>query len=114
MTKRMQAGLCALALAAVLATSPTALAESVPVVSFSGTGDRTTESFQVDDGWAVEWTTDDERFQATLRDTLSGIPSLTANPVDPGSGRVVYARGGTFQFEVETEGSWTIEVFDLR
>jgi len=100
--------------AALCAASVPVEAESVPVESFSGTGDRMTETFEVDDGWAVEWTTDDERFQATLRDTLTGIPSLTANPVDPGSGRVVYARGGKFHFEVEAEGSWTIEVYDLR
>lgn len=115
MTGNRPARIGALFLAAALAGAGVPVAaESVPVASFSGTGDRITETFEVDDGWAVEWTTDDERFQATLRDTLSGIPSLTANPVDPGSGRVVYARGGVFQFEVEAEGSWTIEVYDLR
>ena len=106
------AGLFALAVLGFFPDSAQAAETRTPIVEFNGTSDFVTEPFTVDDAWSVEWSTEDERIEIYLKETRSEIPSLVANPVDPGEGRVVYAQNGTFHFEIKAEGPWHIAVYD--
>jgi hypothetical protein len=56
-----------------------------PVVSFSGTGDSQTESFNIESGqWRIKWTTKNEQpagagtFRVTVHSAVSGRPLMVA------------------------------------
>jgi len=78
------------------------------VAQFSGTGDMTTDSFTVQEGWEIAWTTQASRFQMTLSEDGNTRVLLTREGA--GSGTTVPRGSGTFQLIVEADGPWNLEV----
>lgn len=98
---------------AALVTDRALAAEATaPIAVFDGTGDATTKEFSVDDIWSVQWRTEADAATIVLDGPDVEVPSIVAAPVDPGSGRSFYVRGGTYHFVVRADGPWHLEVHD--
>ena len=87
-----------------------ALADGKVVASFSGTGPTVTEPFVVDDGWDLHWDAEARRFQVTVFDMDSQIPSIAVDQVQVGGGTRQYVEGGRFRLDVHANGPWIVEI----
>jgi hypothetical protein len=81
----------------------------VVVLDISGSGDLTSEPFEVREGWQVQWQTEGEAFTFAIR----GDQDLGTiiDEQGPASGVTSPVPTGTFRIEVSAVGPWSIQVF---
>ena len=78
------------------------------VVELSGTGDQSTDTFQVRGGWEIHWETTGERFAlAIVGDQDLGT---VVGREEPGSGVTFRAEAGTYRVEVSAAGPWSLRI----
>jgi hypothetical protein len=78
------------------------------VAQFSGASDQTTQSFQVREGWAINWDSTGQRFAFAIRGDRDF--GTVINITEPGSGVTSPTGAGSFHLEVTAQGSWTISI----
>jgi hypothetical protein len=78
------------------------------VAEFRGTGDQTTDTFQVREGWQIQWGNSGPRFAFAI--TGDRDFGTVIDQHEPGSGVTSPVGGGAFQLVISAEGSWTIVV----
>jgi hypothetical protein len=78
------------------------------VAEFDGSGDLTTQSFTVRDGWEIHWTSESEAFTLAIR----GDRNLGTVVDGAGTGLGVTSPpvGGTFHLEITAGSSWSVTV----
>jgi len=78
------------------------------VAEFDGTGNQTTPSFTVRDGWEIHWTSESEAFTLAIR----GDRNLGTVVDGAGSGLGVTSPpvGGTFHLEITAGSSWSVTI----
>jgi hypothetical protein len=78
------------------------------VAEFDGSGDLTTQSFTVREGWEIHWTSESEQFTLAIR----GDRNLGTVVDGAGAGLGVTSPpvGGTFYLELTAGGSWSVTV----
>jgi hypothetical protein len=78
------------------------------VAEFDGSGDLTTTSFTVRDGWEIHWTSESEAFTLAIR----GDRNLGTVVDGAGTGLGVTSPpvGGTFHLEITAGSSWSVTV----
>jgi hypothetical protein len=80
----------------------------VVVLDISGSGDLTSEPFEVREGWQLQWQTEGEAFTVAIR----GDQDFGTIIDQPGSASGVTSPvpTGTFRIEVTAVGPWSIQV----
>ena len=78
------------------------------VDEFSATGNVTTNSFRVRQGWSIHWESMSDSFGLAIRGDRDFGTVISLD--EPGSGVTSPTGAGTFHLEVTAEGAWTIEV----
>jgi len=81
---------------------------SSTVAEFNGTGDATTDEFQVRGGWQIQWETSGDRFSfAIIGDEDFGT---VMERDEPGSGTTARAHSGTYRLDIAAEGQWSVRI----
>lgn len=93
--------------AGLLATGEAA---AMDTIRFTGEGDEMTAPFKMDRPWRVEWRSEGRRLELILVQKDSEVESWLANLVGPGSGSTHYVEPGTYYFDVNAWGPWSVEV----
>jgi hypothetical protein len=93
-------------------TTATTAADPDLAGHFSGTGDDTSESFEVTDNWEIRWQAADSPFEVELftEDGSSRGTIVTSSGDVEGSTFVVEA--GRFYLMVRTTGDWSVDIVD--
>jgi hypothetical protein len=81
---------------------------------FSGSGDDTTEVFEVAENWEVRWTSTGSSFTLELftEDDTSRGTIVTAS--DQAEGSTFVVEGGRFYIAVTTDGDWSLDIVTQR
>jgi hypothetical protein len=78
------------------------------VVEVTGSGDQTTESFHVRQGWRIRWDSAGERFALSIRGERD-LGTVIDN-TEPAGGVTSPAGAGTFHLEIVADGSWSVRI----
>jgi hypothetical protein len=76
----------------------------------SGLGARAIRPFTVDGPWEVTWDARGDYFGLFLHDANGDLVDVSANQSGPGSSSSYHPRGGTYYFDVNALGSWTMRI----
>jgi len=88
--------------------SPLPAAPTDSIAKFSGTGDETTETFDVEGTWYITWRNQGDKFELTV--TGDHDLGTVASQDEPGSGGVQSMQPGTYRLEIAAEGRWTVQI----
>jgi hypothetical protein len=80
----------------------------VVVRDFSGTGNETTETFELAGRWRLDWRSEGERFRLTV--TGDNDLGTLVREQGPQNGTTVVELGGTYRIEIVAKGAWSITV----
>lgn len=75
---------------------------SVYIANYQSNTDKSTEPFDVDDGWEIRWEVDAGTVTIELSD---GEGDLLEVIEAEGRGQRAFAEGGTYQLDIDTDGS---------
>jgi hypothetical protein len=78
------------------------------VISFSGDGDQTTESFEVRQGWQIQWQ-HDRKFAMAIRGDRD-FGTVIDEKGKAGSGVTSPVGAGTFYLEITANGPWQVTI----
>jgi hypothetical protein len=78
------------------------------VVEFSGSGDQVTDSFHVRQGWRIRWQSTGDRFALSILGERDLGKVIDNN--EPASGVTSPAGAGTFHFEIDADGPWSVRI----
>lgn len=78
------------------------------VAEFSGTGNQTTDAFQVREGWQIQWANSGPSFAFAI--TGDRDFGTVIDQREPASGVTSPVGGGTFRLEISADGPWTISI----
>jgi hypothetical protein len=78
------------------------------IVTFTGTGDQTTPSFQVRAGWQIRWENEGDRFTFAIRGDRDF--GTVVDQQEPGNGVTSPTGEGTFHLEITAAGAWTVTI----
>jgi hypothetical protein len=78
------------------------------VAEFSGDSNQTTGSFQVREGWAINWESTGQQFAFAIRGDRDF--GTVINIDEPGSGVTSPTGAGTFHLDVTAAGPWAISI----
>lgn len=76
----------------------------------SGLGARATRPFTVDGPWEVTWDARGDYFGLFLHDANGDLVGVSANQSGAGRGSSYQPQGGTYYFDVNALGSWTMRI----
>lgn len=79
-----------------------------PVAEFRGTGDETTPTFTVREGWQLHWDSEGERFALAIAGDRDFGTVIELD--EPASGVTAPVGDGSFYLEVSADGTWSIKV----
>lgn len=78
------------------------------VAAFGGEGDQTTATFQVREGWGIQWESKGTQFAFAIQGDRDFGKVIDIN--EPGSGVTSPTGAGSFHLEVTAKGPWTISI----
>jgi hypothetical protein len=78
------------------------------VAEFNGEADQRTSSFDVREGWAINWEASGERFAFAIRGDRDFGTVIDVD--EPGSGVTSPTGAGTFYLEITAEGPWSVRI----
>ena len=93
--------------------------------TYTGSGIKKTESFTVGNDWKLQWSCDPTSFGGSSYNVIIGVNGSDGSTVDPAaindmcksgntSGETEERTGGSIYLDVNSEGSWTINVQELK
>ena len=93
--------------------------------TFTGSGEKKTETIAVPDDWKIQWSCDPTSFYGGSYNIMIGVYNSDATPVDAvaindickagnTSGETEERQAGNIYLDVNSEGSWTITVQELK
>jgi hypothetical protein len=78
------------------------------VVTIKGSGNDTTEPFDVDPGWQIQWRADAGSFALTVSGTID--LGTIVDESGPAVGVTSIGAGGTYRIDVTAEGAWSVTI----
>lgn len=78
------------------------------IAQFDGDGDKTTDTFQVDEGWQIQWETTGKAFSFAI--TGDKDFGTVIQQEGPGSGITSPVGSGTYRLEIIADGPWSVQV----
>lgn len=78
------------------------------VADFGGEGSQSTPTFEVREGWAIEWESTGDRFAFAIRGDRDFGTVIDID--EPGNGVTSPTSGGSFYLEVTAQGAWSIVI----
>lgn len=88
--------------------APTTKDTRTTVASFSGTGDKTTPTFKVREGWQIQWKNTGKSFSFAI--TGDRDFGTVINQKKPGSGVTSPVGSGKFRLNIKAVGGWSIQI----
>jgi len=82
------------------------------VASFRGTGDQTTDSFTVKQGWQIQWRNTGKSFSFAI--TGDRDYGTIIKQTKPASGVTSPVGSGKFRLKIAAEGGWSIQIFQPK
>jgi hypothetical protein len=80
------------------------------IASFSGSGAKNTKPITIDSGWELRWNADGQIFQVYLYSESGSMEGVLANQSGSGRGSSYHPQGGSYYFQVNAIGDWSMEV----
>ena len=81
---------------------------------FTGNGTQSTRPFRVDGPWEIQWDAKGDLFQVYLYTATGDLVDVAANQLGAGAGTSYQPRAGTYYFQVNGMGTWTVRVERLN
>lgn len=78
------------------------------IAQFDGDGDKTTNTFTVNEGWQIQWETTGSAF--TFAITGDRDFGTVIEQDGPGSGITSPVGSGTYRLEITAEGPWAVDI----
>ena len=78
------------------------------VASFQGTGDETTEKFDVTKSWRIDWKSSGKRFAFAI--TGDRDFGTVIDRKKPGSGITTAEGTGTYRLVIKAKGAWSVRI----
>jgi hypothetical protein len=78
------------------------------IAEFSGTGNDTSDTFDVEGTWYIVWENEGDVFKMAI--TGDHDFGTVVRQQEPGSGRVQSVAGGAYQLEIVAKGRWSAEI----
>jgi hypothetical protein len=104
--------IAAIAVVGYVLTRPDSSDQAPPnrttVASFQGTGDDTTETFNVTKSWRIDWKSTGKRFAFAI--TGDRDFGTVIDRKEPGSGITTAEGTGTFRLVIKAKGSWSARI----
>lgn len=99
----------------VAASSEPAGAQVEPVAEFSGEGNETTESFDVEVNWELRWrVSEGERFAVELLTNDDVSRGHVVDATDKSEGTTFVSEAGEFKLRVSSDAPWSVQIVSKR
>jgi hypothetical protein len=84
------------------------------IASFSGSGAKTTRPITADGSWELRWNAEGQIFQVYLYSENGSMEGVLANQSGSGRGSSYHPQGGSYYFQVNAMGDWSMEVVEAK
>ncbi len=93
-----------------LAASQGADQRTLIVQQYEGNGALNTRPFTVSQAWEVQWNASGDLFALYLHDGSGDLVDVAASQMGSGSGSSFFPKPGTYYFQVNTLGPWSLRI----
>ncbi len=94
--------------------TPAKVGSKPEALTFQGKGVQTTRPFKVSGEWEVRWSATGDIFQVYLHSATSSREEVIANQLGSGVGSSYIPKGGIFYLQVNSVGSWKLEIGEVE
>jgi len=84
------------------------------IASFSGSGAKNTRPITIDGPWELSWNADGQIFQVYLYSKSGSMEGVLANQSGSGGGSSYHPQGGSYYFQVNALGDWSMKVVEAE